>query len=63
MRFIGASLSEPHSREFNREFVTGRVTVHMSFCKCKLTLLTQNIAHAEFTGYMDIAISMYPVKG
>ena len=43
---IGASLSEPQGRELNGDFCN-RPCYRTSFRKCKLTLLTRNIAHAE----------------
>ena len=46
---IGASLSEPHTIEFNGGiFIYYIYICRTSFRKCKLTLLTRNIAHAEF---------------
>ena len=46
---IGASLSKPHTSELNGGFsIYIYIVQRTSFCKCKLTLLTQNVAHAEF---------------
>ena len=48
---IGASLSEPHTSESNSGFFIYYILyiIHrMSFRKYKLTLLTRNVAHAEF---------------
>ena len=44
---IGASLSEPHTSESNGGFISA---VRTSFRKCRLTLLTRNIAHADPCG-------------
>ena len=46
---IGASLSEPHTSESNGGiFIYILYICRTSFRKCKFTLLTRNIAHAEF---------------
>ena len=51
---IGASLSEPYTSELNCGiFIYIHIYLYIyicrtSFCKCKLTLLTRNIAHTEF---------------
>ena len=45
---IGASLSEPHISESNCGFSIYIYIHRTSFRKCKLALLTRNVAHAEF---------------
>ena len=48
---IGASLSEPHTSESNGVIFIYIYILYIcrtSFCKCKLTLLTRNIAHAAY---------------
>ena len=53
--YIGASLSEPHTSESNGRIFHIYIYIYYilyicrtSFHKCNLTLLTRNIAHAEF---------------
>ena len=53
MYIIGASLSEPHTSELNGGiFIYTYIYILYicctSFRKCNFTLLTRNIAHAEF---------------